>query len=190
MTRVVALASVLSEPITTPLVRKALKAGRRAEDRSPIPPAPASPTIQEAVSSVLGVPRAELLSTRRTPRVARARQLAMYLARELTSLSLAQIAREFDRDHSTVLHAIRTVSQRLEPGSETAEAIHKVRASLGTTRPADPGPGRRYPRARARSTGLIHSRIRHPQAPRPLVSTVTHTVNTSDPNRKMGSPAQ
>jgi chromosomal replication initiator protein len=140
MTRVVALASVLSEPITTPLVRKALKPG---ESSMPAPTDPAGPSvaaIQEAVSTVLGVPRSELLSSRRTPRIARARQLAMYVARELTPLSLAQIAREFDRDHSTVLHAIRTVSQRLEPGSETAEAIHKVRSTLGTTQAPDSGP--------------------------------------------------
>ena len=140
MTRVVALASVLSEPITTPLVRKALKPG---ESEMPAPTDPAGPSvaaIQEAVSSVLGVPRSELLSSRRTPRIARARQLAMYVARELTPLSLAQIAREFDRDHSTVLHAIRSDSQRREPGSETAEALHKVRSTLGTTPAPDSGP--------------------------------------------------
>ncbi len=134
MTRVVALASVLSEPITTPLVRRALQPGA-TQLPAPAPEGPSVITIQEAVSSVLGVPRTELLSSRRTPRVARARQLAMYLTRELTPLSLAQIAREFDRDHSTVLHAIRSVSRRLEPGSETANALHQVRAELGTTDP-------------------------------------------------------
>jgi len=80
---------------------------------------------------VLGVPREELLSKRRTPRVTRARQLAMFLARDLTSLSLAQIAREFDRDHSTVLHALKVIEQRNEPGSELAGDIHNVRAALG-----------------------------------------------------------
>ena len=64
----------------------------------------------------------------------------MYLSREMTTLSLAQIARDFDRDHSTVIHAIRTVSKRLEPGSETAEAVHKVRRTLGTTGDAALGP--------------------------------------------------
>ena len=140
MTRVVAMASVLSEPITTPLVRRALEPG----PGSPVPAggaeAPSVETIQEVVASVLGVPRSELLSARRTPRVARARQLAMYLSRELTPLSLAQIAREFDRDHSTVLHAIRTVSKRAEPGSDTADAINKVRRTLGTTGDAGLGP--------------------------------------------------
>jgi chromosomal replication initiator protein len=140
MTRVVALASVLSEPISSPLVGRALKS---ASDSEPVAVRPGETTvtaIQEAVAGVLDVPRAELLSTSRTPRVARARQLAMYLSREMTTLSLAQIAREFDRDHSTVLHAIRTVSKRLEPGSETSTAINRVRASLGTTGSLELGP--------------------------------------------------
>jgi chromosomal replication initiator protein len=79
----------------------------------------------------------ELLSRRRSPRVARSRQLAMYLAREMTSLSLAEIARGFDRDHTTVLHAVRSVSSRLEPGSETAQALHSVHLTLGTKPPAN-----------------------------------------------------
>jgi chromosomal replication initiator protein len=139
MTRVVAMSSVLSEPITRPLVDRALEP--RGELDPPAAGAPTVTAIQEAVAAVLDVPRSELLSARRTPRVARARQLAMYLSRELTSLSLAQIAREFDRDHSTVLHAIRTVSTRLEPGSETSDAIHRVRESLGTSGGDRAGPG-------------------------------------------------
>jgi chromosomal replication initiator protein len=131
MTRVVAVASLLSEPISERLVRQALEIPADAPKASGRGSPPSVAAIQEAVSAVSGVPREELLSTRRTPRVARARQLAMYLARELTSLSLAQIAREFDRDHSTVLHAIRSVSRRLESGSETADAIHRVRGNLG-----------------------------------------------------------
>ena len=58
--------------------------------------------------------------------------LAMYLARDLTSLSLAQIAREFDRDHSTVLHAVRIVSSRLDPDSETSAVLHRARQLLAT----------------------------------------------------------
>ncbi|MGI9021316.1 MAG: chromosomal replication initiator protein DnaA [Solirubrobacterales bacterium] len=140
MTRVVAMASVLSEPITTPLVRKALGPGSGGGPALQEARVPSVATIQEAVAGVLEVPRVEMLSARRTPRIARARQLAMYLSRELTELSLAQIAREFDRDHSTVVHAIRTVANRLEPGSETAQAIHRVRLSLGTTGDAALGP--------------------------------------------------
>ena len=142
MTRVVALSSVMSEPITKPLVEKALRPGSAGVARDDAGVAPSMAAIQEAVSSVLGVPRSDLVSARRTARIARARQLAMYLARELTSLSLAQIAREFDRDHTTVLHAVRSVSKRLEPGSSETEAIHRIKADLGKTSGGESRPDR------------------------------------------------
>jgi chromosomal replication initiator protein len=154
MTRVVALASVLSEPISEPLIGKALP---RESSAAPVQVPPGTTTvaaIQDAVGNILGVSRTELLSTARTPRIAGARQLAMYLTRELTSLSLAQIAREFNRDHSTVVHAIRTVSKRLEPGSETSTAINRIRVRLGTTPSRDAGPD-----------PVVHTRLDHPQAP-------------------------
>ena len=96
--------------------------------------------IQDAVCAVCDLRRDELLSQRRSPRVSHARQLAMYLARDLTTMSLAEIARAFDRDHSTVLHALRAVDGRLEPGSETAHQIHTVRLSLST--PGGGGPSK------------------------------------------------
>jgi chromosomal replication initiator protein len=134
MTRVLAMGSLLSEPITPPLVRRTLGRGEGA----PAPPTAEPPTlaaIQDAVCAINGLTRDELLSARRSPRIARARQLAMYMTRELTSLSLTEIARAFDRDHTTVLYAVRTVASRLEPGSETANAVHRIHGELGT-RPA------------------------------------------------------
>jgi chromosomal replication initiator protein len=128
MTRVIAVASLLSEPLSMPLVRRALGPGRQPVSTSEPPSLTA---IQEAVCVVEGLTPKELLSPRRSARIAHSRQLAMYVARELTSLSLAEIARGFDRDHTTVLHAIRSVSARLEPGSETAASIHRVRVALG-----------------------------------------------------------
>jgi hypothetical protein len=55
----------------------------------------------------------------------------MYLARDVTGLSLVRIAREFRRDHSTVLHAIRRVEASLEPGSDLHIALDKSRTLLG-----------------------------------------------------------
>jgi chromosomal replication initiator protein len=133
MTRVLAVASLLSEPLSPHLVRQALSseesetAGRQPANRAAV----TLESIQDAVCANYGITRAELLSPQRSPRIAHARQLAMYLARELTPLSLTAIARGFDRDHTTVMHAVRAVSTRLEPGSETASAVHKVRSSLG-----------------------------------------------------------
>jgi chromosomal replication initiator protein len=142
MTRVIAVASLLSEPLSSPVVRRALD--RTADERAAAAGA-ASPTlaqIQDAVCAVCGLQREELLSSRRSARVAHARQIAMYLARELTPMSLTEIARGFDRDHTTVLHALRAVEGRLEPGSETAERIHRIRVDLGTS---DAGGGRERP---------------------------------------------
>ena len=136
MTRALAIASLLSEPLSTPIVRRALGSG---EEPAPAREAPSLDAIQDAVCAVNGLTKQELLSKQRSPRVARSRQLAMYMARELTGLSLAEIARGFDRDHTTVLHAVRSVKARLEPGSETATAIHRVHISLGT-KPAEEDP--------------------------------------------------
>src|SRR5213075_723132 len=108
---VTAMSSMLSEPMTPSLVRRALTRVAHAPEPSlSDSKAPSVSSIQEAACSTLGVSRQDLLSHKRTARVSRARQLAIYLTRELTSLSLAQIAREFNRDHSTVLHAVRNVS--------------------------------------------------------------------------------
>ncbi|HSI81439.1 MAG TPA: chromosomal replication initiator protein DnaA, partial [Solirubrobacterales bacterium] len=131
ITRVLAFASMLGEPLQPALVHRALGVGSEAGS-APGPPATQSvEAIQDAVCSVLDVSREELLSARRTPRIARARQLAMYIAREQTSHSLTEIARRFDRDHTTVVHAIRAVTARLEPGSDTADELRRVRLVLG-----------------------------------------------------------
>jgi chromosomal replication initiator protein len=138
MTRVLAMASLLREPVTPPLVRRAL--GRPSpEVAAPTSEPPTLEAIQEAVCTVFGIRRADLLSSSRATKVVRARQMGMYLARELTGMSLAEISRGFDRDHSTVAHAIRAVEEGLQPGSETSLRIHTVHAALGT-RQASTGP--------------------------------------------------
>jgi chromosomal replication initiator protein len=141
LTRVLAVSSIYGEPLAGGAVGKALgskPALQRSTEGSAV--APSVVAIQDAVSSVLGISRADLLSAKRTPAIVRARHLAMFLCRELTPLSLTAIAHDFNKDHSTVLQATRAVGQRNEPGSDTAGAIHSVRAVLGETLPApDPG---------------------------------------------------
>jgi chromosomal replication initiator protein len=129
MTRVLALSSLLREPLSTAIVDRALAEAPAALSLQR--PTVTLEQIQDAVCSVHGIERTDLLSPRRSAKVARARQLAMYLARELTPLSLSEIARGFDRDHTTVMHAIRVVGERLEPGSDTSTAIHNVHDALG-----------------------------------------------------------
>ncbi len=132
LTRVTAVASLTSRPIDAQLIHEVLGKPRADFVDAPLDPAaaPSVAAIQDAVCAVLHLSRDELLSSSRTPRIARARQLAMYLARDLTDLSLAQIAREFNRDHSTVIHAIRRVNRELTPDSTLHREANEARALL------------------------------------------------------------
>lgn len=68
--------------------------------------------IQERVASFYDLQASDMKSARRARAISRPRQVAMYLARRLTPRSLPDIGRRFgDRDHTTVMHAIRTVER-------------------------------------------------------------------------------
>lgn len=79
--------------------------------------------IQTVVASAFGVGRDELLSDRREPRVARPRQVAMYLARDLTRHSLPHIGRHFGRDHTTVMHSVKRVEGLMVADAEFARLV-------------------------------------------------------------------
>ena len=81
LTRVLAVSSVFGEPLAGSALSRALPAPGESTGAAGPVTAPTVASIQEAVSSVLGVSREELVSKGRTPRVTRARQLAMFLAR-------------------------------------------------------------------------------------------------------------
>lgn len=135
LTRVTALASMLGETPTVDLVRRALgsPAGATGSSVTASSNAPLAATeqlepIKRAVCDVMHLAPADMTSRRRTATAVRGRQLAMYVARNHTDLSLAEIARGFSRDHSTVIYAIRNVERDLEPGSDihrTLERIHE-----------------------------------------------------------------
>jgi chromosomal replication initiator protein len=140
LTRIAAVSSVLGEPVDRALVRKALdEPGAADRQRDPEPSGPSIPAIQGAVCSVLGISQARMLSPSRAAEVSRGRQVAMYLSRELTDLSLAEIAREFDRDHTTVLHAVRAVSSRTANDADVTDTIHRARELLGAQDPTPLG---------------------------------------------------
>ena len=69
-------------------------------------------TIADVVCSARDVSHDELLSADRTRHIAHARQEAIWLAHNLTNLSLPAIGRKFNRDHTTVLNSIRRVQER------------------------------------------------------------------------------
>ncbi|MDQ3103451.1 MAG: chromosomal replication initiator protein DnaA [Actinomycetota bacterium] len=135
LTRVMAFASLLGEAPTVDLVRKAL--GNSADEADPTgqgePRADADEqleSIKRAVCDVLHVAPADMTSRRRTATAVRGRQLAMFVARNHTDLSLAEIARGFSRDHSTVIYAIRNVERNVEPGSDTHRTLERIHERL------------------------------------------------------------
>ena len=86
--------------------------------------------IQERVAGHYRLGREEMLSTRRARAVARPRQIAMYLAKTLTSRSLPDIGRRFGRDHSTVLHAVRTVERLRAEDAELDADVRRLSRDL------------------------------------------------------------
>jgi chromosomal replication initiator protein len=135
LTRVTAFASLIGEPPSADLVTEALSAdpagdGARIDAAGAPSQPPALETIQQATCDVLHISRADLTSPRRAPNLVRGRQLAMYVARRTTEASLAEIARAFNRDHSTVMHSIRTVEKRLQPGSDIHRALEAIHERL------------------------------------------------------------
>ncbi len=87
--------------------------------------------ILDAVASHLGVTLDELLSPDRTRAVVRARHIGMFLARDLTENSLPEIARRFGlQDHSSVVHAIRRIGERMEKDAQLAADITALRRQL------------------------------------------------------------
>lgn len=87
--------------------------------------------IQKLVADHYGIPLVEMTSERRAHDVARPRQVAMYLAKQLTPKTLPQIGRYFGgRDHTTVIHAVRQVEKRREEDAEVALAVNKLTADL------------------------------------------------------------
>lgn len=87
--------------------------------------------IQRAVCAHYKLDKAEMASKRRVRAIARPRQVAMYLAKELTPRSYPEIGRRFGgRDHSTVIHAVRTVEALRVADSELDAEIAAIRRSL------------------------------------------------------------
>jgi chromosomal replication initiator protein len=129
--RVVAYASLKGEPATPGLARHVLK--RLGADTGTH--TCGIPEIIDAAAGEFGVERQALLARDRRPSVATARQVAMYLARELTGHSLPEIGRGMGgRSHTTVLHAVNRVSAAMDSDPDVQSAVDNLRRQLG--RPA------------------------------------------------------
>lgn len=124
--RVVAHAQLLSNrEITLDMTQDILKDMLRSIDRKTT-----IDEIQKKVAEFFNISVKELQSSRRARTVARPRQIAMYLAKQLTSRSLPEIGRKFDRDHTTVMHAVRKIEELVVEDGSLAESVNNLRRAL------------------------------------------------------------
>jgi chromosomal replication initiator protein len=125
--RTVAYSSLTGRPLSSELTEEVLAELYPQALR----PACSVSEIQAVACRHFGLTSDELLSSSRTARIAWPRQVAMYLARELTDESLPGIGRRFGgRDHTTVLYAWRRTSERLIADTSSREAVDNLRHSL------------------------------------------------------------
>ncbi|MDA0802196.1 MAG: chromosomal replication initiator protein DnaA [Planctomycetota bacterium] len=128
------LSSSTGRPVAMDLVRESLR------DHVVTGVSEGQHTIQditEAVVQFFGVRLTDLLGKRRHKSIALPRQVSMYLARRLTRLSLEEIGGYFGgRDHSTVLHAIRTVEFKRTADAHLSGGIALIERGLGVDEPA------------------------------------------------------
>jgi chromosomal replication initiator protein len=126
--RVVAYGSLTGRPVTPDLadeVIAGLYPATRPRQRS-------VEDIQQRICEAFGLSMDQLLSSTRAAPVAWPRQVAMYLARELTDQTLPAIGRAFGgRNHTTVLHAYRRTTERIASDREAYDAVRRLTEELG-----------------------------------------------------------
>ncbi len=87
--------------------------------------------IQNVVSNYFNISLSDMLSQRRSRPLARPRQIAMFLAKKMTSRSLPEIGRRFaNRDHTTVIHAVKTITRLSEQDDEMKKNISQIKSLL------------------------------------------------------------
>ena len=87
--------------------------------------------IQNVVSNYFNIPLSDMLSQRRSRPLARPRQIAMFLAKKMTTRSLPEIGRRFaNRDHTTVIHAVKTITRLSDQDDEMKKNINQIKSLL------------------------------------------------------------
>lgn len=126
LNKVVAHASLMNKSITLDMTKKTLSDLLRSHERSIT-----VSDIQKIVSEHYKVSIADITSARRARNIARPRQIAMYLAKKLTTRSLIEIGQKFGgKDHTTVMHAVKKITQVIEEDVEFSEDVTFITRKL------------------------------------------------------------
>ena len=126
--RVIASARFVGRPIDIELIKESLKDLLALQDRQV-----SMDNIQRTAAEYYKIKVADMMSRRRSRSVARPRQMAMALSKELTNHSLPEIGDSFGgRDHTTVLHACRKIKELRETNSDIREDYKNLLRTLTT----------------------------------------------------------
>lgn len=126
LNRLVAYANLVGRPITLDNTQEVLHDILRANDRRVT-----IEEIQKRVAEHYNIRLGEMYSARRSRAIARPRQVAMYLSKQLTARSLPEIGRKFGgRDHTTVMHAVRKIDELCALDSAFSEDVELLRRML------------------------------------------------------------
>jgi chromosomal replication initiator protein len=124
--RLFAFGSLVGREITMELTQDCLSDILRASDRKIT-----VEEIQRKVSDHFNIRLSDLIGPKRVRTFARPRQIAMYLAKQLTSRSLPEIGRRFGgRDHTTVMHGVRKIEELMQKDSQIADDVEMLRRAL------------------------------------------------------------
>ncbi|MDE0591374.1 chromosomal replication initiator protein DnaA [Halocynthiibacter sp. C4] len=126
LTRLFAFASLVGREITLELAQDCLADILRASDRKIT-----IEEIQRKVSEHYNIRLSEMIGPKRVRTIARPRQVAMFLSKQLTSRSLPEIGRRFGgRDHTTVMHGVKRIEELKAHDNQIAEDLELLRRSL------------------------------------------------------------
>ncbi len=129
--RVVAYSSLTNEHITVDLAKEALKGIVINNEPSLQPREITVNLIKKAVADYYGLKMENMDSKKRTRAIAFPRQVAMYISRELTDLSLPQIGNRFGgRDHSTIIHGYDKIKNKINEESDFKNTVEKLINSI------------------------------------------------------------
>ncbi|AGX41084.1 chromosomal replication initiator protein DnaA [Clostridium saccharobutylicum] len=125
--RIIAYSSLTNREVTVDLATEALKDIISKKQGKHV----TIDIIQDIVSSYFNLRVEDLKSQRRTRNVAYPRQIAMYLSRKLTDMSLPKIGEEFGgRDHTTVIHAYEKISENLKTDDSLQHTVNDITKKL------------------------------------------------------------
>ena len=126
LNRLYALASLVGRTVTVEMAQDCLSDILRASDRKLT-----IEEIQRKVSEHFDIRLSDMLGPKRTRSLARPRQVAMWLCKQLTSRSLPEIGRKFGkRDHTTIMHGVRKIDELRQSDSQIADDLELLRRAL------------------------------------------------------------